>query len=45
MSLTDKELYTKNVIESYRRLMDIVFWDPAAADDDEDSEPEKEEDK
>lgn len=44
MSLTDKELYTKNVIDAYRRLMDLAFWD-AAADDDEDSEPEKEEDK
>jgi hypothetical protein len=44
MSLTDKELYTEAMIAAYRRLMDVAFWDPAAADD-EDVEPEKEEDK
>lgn len=44
MSLTDKELYTEAMIASYRRLMDLAFWD-AAADDDEDSKPEKEKDK
>jgi len=46
MSLTDKELYTEAMIAAYRRLMDVAFWDPAAADDDdEDAEPKKEEDK
>jgi hypothetical protein len=47
MSLTDKELYTEAMIASYRRLMDLAFWDPAAADEDGETEPEeeKEEDK
>lgn len=45
MSLTDKELYTETVVAAYRRLMDITFWDSAAADDDEDSEPKGKEDK
>ena len=45
MSLTDKELYTEAMIAAYRRLMDVAFWDPAAADEDEDVEPIKEEDK
>jgi hypothetical protein len=43
MSFTDKELYTETVVAAYRRLMDIVFYDPAAAETDD--EPSKEEDK
>ena len=35
MSFKDKELYTETVIAAYRRLMDITFWDPAAADQEE----------
>ncbi len=45
MSLRDKELYTETVVAAYRRLMDITFWDAAAAEDDEDNKPESKEDK
>jgi hypothetical protein len=45
MSFKDKELYTETVVAAYRRLMDIAFWDPAAADQEDDTEPKGEEDK
>ncbi len=45
MSFKDKEIYTETVVAAYKRLMDIVFWDAAAADDDEDSKTEGEEAK
>lgn len=41
MSFTDKELYTETVIEAYKRLMDIFFYDAAADVED----PEREENK